>query len=138
MDIIRAKEIISALAEGVDPTTGEVLPDNCVCNKGEVVRALYALLAACPSEKTVNKSSSKDLIAFDVDLYERLRAARNKLATEKGIPPYRVIPNTPLMHIAAQLPTTEDELLQVHGIGKYTAKKYGSIFIAEIKNHLKK
>jgi hypothetical protein len=44
MDIIRAKEIISALAEGVDPTTGEVLPDNSVCNKGEVVRAFYAIL----------------------------------------------------------------------------------------------
>ena len=44
MDIVRAKEIISALAEGVDPTTGEVLPDNSVCNKGEIVRAFYAIL----------------------------------------------------------------------------------------------
>lgn len=44
MDIARAKEIVSALAEGVDPTTGEVLPDNSVCNKGEIVRALYTIL----------------------------------------------------------------------------------------------
>lgn len=44
MDITRAKEIISTLAEGVDPTTGEVLPDNSVCNKGEIVRAFYAVL----------------------------------------------------------------------------------------------
>lgn len=44
MDIIRAKEIISALAEGVDPTTGEILPENSVCNKGEIVRAFYAVL----------------------------------------------------------------------------------------------
>lgn len=44
MDINKAKEIISALAEGVDPTTGEVLPDTCVCNKGDVVRALYTVL----------------------------------------------------------------------------------------------
>ena len=44
MDINRAKEIISTLVEGVDPTTGEVLPDNSVCNKGEVVRAFYAVL----------------------------------------------------------------------------------------------
>lgn len=44
MDIVRAKEIISSLAEGVDPTTGEVLPDNSVCNKGEIVRAFYAIL----------------------------------------------------------------------------------------------
>ena len=44
MDINRAKEIISTLAEGVDPTTGEVLPDNSICNKGEIVRAFYAVL----------------------------------------------------------------------------------------------
>ena len=44
MDIIRAKEILSDLAEGVDPTTGEVLPNNSVCNKGEIVRAFYAVL----------------------------------------------------------------------------------------------
>ena len=44
MDIMSAKEIIATLAEGVDPTTGEVLPDNSVCNKGEIVRAFYAIL----------------------------------------------------------------------------------------------
>ena len=44
MDITKAKEIVSALAEGVDPTTGEVLPENSVCNKGEIVRAFYAIL----------------------------------------------------------------------------------------------
>ena len=44
MDINRAKEIISALAEGIDPTTGEILPDDSVCNKGDVVRAFYAVL----------------------------------------------------------------------------------------------
>ena len=44
MDINKAKEIVSALAEGIDPTTGEVLPDSSVCNKGEVVRALYTVL----------------------------------------------------------------------------------------------
>ena len=55
MDIIRAKEIISTLAEGVDPTTGEVLPDNSVCNKGEVVRALYTVLN-CLDEKKARKN----------------------------------------------------------------------------------
>ena len=44
MDINKAREILSSLADGIDPTTGEVLPDNSVCNKGEVVRAFYAVL----------------------------------------------------------------------------------------------
>lgn len=39
------------MAEGVAPTTGEVLPDNCVCNKGEVVRALYTVLSSLGEKK---------------------------------------------------------------------------------------
>ena len=46
MDTTRAREIIGALAEGIDPTTGEVLPHDHVCNKGEIVRALYIALDA--------------------------------------------------------------------------------------------
>ena len=44
MDITRAKEIVSALAEGIDPITGEVLPAEHLCNNADVVRAFYALL----------------------------------------------------------------------------------------------
>lgn len=40
MDIQRAKELLTVLADGIDPLTGEVLPDDHVCNKGEIVRAL--------------------------------------------------------------------------------------------------
>lgn len=46
MDINEAKEIISALAEGIDPTTGEVLDSENVCNKGDIVRAFYTVLDA--------------------------------------------------------------------------------------------
>lgn len=55
MDIIKAKEILSTLAEGVDPTTGEVLPNDSVCNKGEVVRALYTVLN-CLDKKRPKKN----------------------------------------------------------------------------------
>lgn len=40
MDIERAKELLSALADGVDPLTGEVLDRDNVCNKPEIIRAL--------------------------------------------------------------------------------------------------
>lgn len=51
MELNRAKEIISALAEGIDPTTGEILPEDSVCNKGEVVRAFYTVLAFLDTPK---------------------------------------------------------------------------------------
>ena len=44
MDIERAKELLSALADGVDPLTGEVLDRDNVCNKPEIIRALHTVL----------------------------------------------------------------------------------------------
>ncbi len=52
MDITKAKEIVATLAEGIDPTTGEILPSEHICNNVEVVRAFYALLQ---QENTVEK-----------------------------------------------------------------------------------
>lgn len=46
MDIIRAKQIVRLLAEGVDPLTGEVMSNESVYNKPEVIRALYTILEA--------------------------------------------------------------------------------------------
>ena len=44
MDIVIAKEIIAALADGINPITGEVLPADSVCNNADVVRAFYTVL----------------------------------------------------------------------------------------------
>ena len=54
MDIIRAKEIVRTLADGIDPTTGEILPTESVYNSPEVIRALFTLL------EQVNKETAKD------------------------------------------------------------------------------
>ena len=53
MDITKAKEIISALAEGIDPTTGEIFSADHVCNRAEVIRALY--IAAQALQKDLNQ-----------------------------------------------------------------------------------
>ena len=46
MDMIRAREILWTLANGVNPTTGEVLPAESVYNAPEVIRALFVILEA--------------------------------------------------------------------------------------------
>lgn len=51
MDIIRAKEILMALADGVNPMTGEVLPPEDPCNQADVIRALHTILDAIPPSK---------------------------------------------------------------------------------------
>ena len=44
MDIERAKELLSAPDDGVDPLTGEVLDRDNVCNRPEIIRALHTVL----------------------------------------------------------------------------------------------
>ena len=46
METIRVLEIIKALAEGVDPHSGEVYPAGSPYQNPETVRALYAAVAA--------------------------------------------------------------------------------------------
>lgn len=138
MDINKAKEIISTLAEGIDPTTGEILSEDNVCNKSEIVRAFYTILNACSDKNEVHKANKKEPDDYDVDLYNRLRTVRNKVAEEKGIAPFMILPNYPLMHMAAQKPLTSEDFLKIYGVGKYTTKQYANIFITEIKDYLEK
>ena len=44
MDIIRAKELLETLADGVNPITGEILSGCDSCNQVEIVRALNTVL----------------------------------------------------------------------------------------------
>ena len=46
MELAKAREIIRILADGVDPTTGEVLPAESVYNSPDVIRALFSVLEA--------------------------------------------------------------------------------------------
>lgn len=55
MDIERAKELLTALSDGVNPLTGEVLPEDDICNQVEIVRALNTVLRyidGCPMKAT--------------------------------------------------------------------------------------
>lgn len=51
MDTARAIELLSALADGIDPFTGEVLPQDHVCNQPEMIRAFHELLNVISSSK---------------------------------------------------------------------------------------
>lgn len=46
MEVSEALQIVRCLAEGVDPATGEVFPADNHYQRGTIVRALYAAMAA--------------------------------------------------------------------------------------------
>ncbi|MBN1904481.1 MAG: ATP-dependent DNA helicase RecQ [Deltaproteobacteria bacterium] len=71
------------------------------------------------------------------DLNNRLKAWRNSLAKKRGIPAFKIFSNNVLNNLCADLPTTEDELLMVSGVGPYFAEKYGKKVIEIIKDYLR-
>ena len=85
MELNRAKEIISVLAEGIDPTTGEVLPDESVCNKGEVVRAFYTILASFDTPKAKKKHPENAGKPWTDEEENRLRELYNSGVSKKEI-----------------------------------------------------
>jgi hypothetical protein len=46
MSPLEAKKIIDALANGIDPETGEILPSESTFNSPQVIRALFVAVAA--------------------------------------------------------------------------------------------
>lgn len=54
MTPLEAKRIIEALANGIDPETGEILPDQNTLNNPHVIRALF--VAAKSLEKTAKRT----------------------------------------------------------------------------------
>ena len=85
MDINKAKEILSALAEGVDPTTGEVLPDDSVYNKSEVVRALYIVLNSLEVKKPKRSLPENAGKPLSKDEEDRLKELYNSGLSKKDI-----------------------------------------------------
>ena len=72
----------------------------------------------------------------DPDLYEELRQLRTAIAGEENVPAYIVFSNATLEDMSAKKPTDLDEFLEVSGVGRAKAAKYGERFVARIKDHL--
>lgn len=61
MNLERAKELLTALADGVNPLSGELLADEDSCNQLEIVRALNIVLRTLdtqPGKPTTEKAGT--------------------------------------------------------------------------------
>lgn len=69
---------------------------------------------------------------YDEDLFEELRQLRKQLADAEGKPPYIVFGDASLIQMAREKPLSEQELLQIHGVGQHKLEKYGMDFLDAI------
>lgn len=56
MELSEAKNIVTALINGIDPTTGEVLPEGSPYNNPQVIRALFTVLDTLKVKKQPKKT----------------------------------------------------------------------------------
>jgi ATP-dependent DNA helicase RecQ len=89
------------------------------------------------SQKKKNKaevSRSKDSRPVKMELFDALKALRNKLAKEKSLPSYIVFNDKSLQDMCHLMPRNEEEFLLVHGVGQSKLENYGKIFLQTIQD----
>lgn len=80
------------------------------------------------------KSAVGELSEEDEPLFQKLRTLRLEIAREEKIPPYMVFSDKTLIHMCILKPGSEEEMLNVTGVGRHKYEKYGKRFIDAVKN----
>lgn len=68
-------------------------------------------------------------------LFEELRSLRKRIADTASVPPFVVFSDATLLEMAKSRPRDERELLSITGVGEHKLRKYGSAFLATIREY---
>lgn len=74
----------------------------------------------------------------DNSLFEELRILRKKISEKEKVPPYLIFHDSTLKEMSENIPTTEEALCLIKGIGEAKLKKYGNEFLSLIKDYTAK
>jgi ATP-dependent DNA helicase RecQ len=73
------------------------------------------------------------LTGDEQQLFDRLRAHRQRLASAQGVPPYVIAHDRTLRELARQRPRTPAELAGIHGMGPSRIERYGAGFLEAVR-----
>ena len=85
------------------------------------------------AEAAVEGLGASSRVGDDAELFERLRALRTQIASERQWAPYMVFSDKALRGLVRMRPHTREELLVVPGIGEKKVADFGERFLAEIQ-----
>ena len=107
-------------------------------NGGQLMMALPEDFPVTATKKASEKKSAKlqksgPVEPVNEDLYGVLKDLRKTLAEQEGVPPYIVAANVLLNEMCIHMPSTEEEMLAVHGMGKVKFEQYGRAFLTAIQ-----
>jgi len=98
-------------------------------------KALHELTKAFFNRPQIRSNYSK-LSNVDKLLYDKLKEMRLDLARQEAVPVYIIFNNETLEEIVKIKPTSSDSLLKIKGIGFIKQKKYSSIIVSTVGEHL--
>ncbi|MCX8483433.1 MAG: RecQ family ATP-dependent DNA helicase [Crocinitomicaceae bacterium] len=81
-------------------------------------------------------TAAKSSGTADEVLMGMLRELRKKEAKKLGVPPFVIFQDPSMEDMALKYPITQDELINIHGVGEGKAKKYGTPFVALINRYV--
>jgi ATP-dependent DNA helicase RecQ len=119
-------EQLDGCGDACDSCTGENIEEIAAAAKAT------ARSTRSPRSRTRTVVLGDDAALVDVELFDRLRTLRKRLADENGVPAYIVFSDATLKAMAELRPATEDELLTVPGVGPAKLERYGVEFLAAI------
>lgn len=86
-------------------------------------------------ERSINRTMG-DLPESNVELFQRLRGLRKRIADDEHVPAYIVFGDNTLIGMATRLPRTLEEMRMVSGVGEMKTKRYGAAFLQAIAEFL--
>ena len=89
--------------------------------------------AAKVASRINGRSRSKVVIAeADQDLWDALKAKRKAIADEYGVPPFHIFHDATLAEMVSAMPSNQNEMLDLNGIGLVKMEKFGQPFLATL------
>ena len=86
-----------------------------------------------PAKTKKTAKGMESLTSAGFKLFERLRALRLEIAREESVPPYIIFSDKTLIDMAAKVPASQQEMLNVTGVGENKYRKYGERFLSVIE-----
>lgn len=115
------------------------------CGKNELVSLTPAASGVLFHGQTVTvtldeaemeeKFPQSGTVETDSRLLSALKALRSRMAKEAKVPAYVIFSNATLEDMAAKAPKTMEQFLTVSGVGEVKARRYGKVFLDEIKRN---
>ncbi|MCE5294318.1 MAG: DNA helicase RecQ [Chlamydiales bacterium] len=117
------------LSEGEYPVVQWTEKSPTAVKGQESILFIKKVFKAPKEERERFKKSQTQVIEYNDEIFQALRALRLEIARDECVPPFVVFSDRALQEMAAHIPTTQDEFCRINGVGPIKWLKYGKPFL---------